>query len=403
MRKSYVKLICLLLFFYLVIILDRSKRFARQRQKRSVNEEDLTYLNFELPDKEELPSEIEESTLNIFLTNENIFDMQKVSMETQEDDTSDDNSSLDLTTKLTLKSSRITAREHRKKSNHHHHNHHQQHQHNNHHHNTTDNSNLNRNEIKIITNKQTLRLHVYQTIADSNERVWLFTKDIILPINSDVSYDNSEFTYNKWIQLDVNTAVTQWLSSTEKTLDIEIFCESCSKYGIQIVNNHKTDTSHNKLNSSTSNNPTLNLIGNMMQRAKRKTIRRKDKSLDVARDYMSQPKKTICHKNGDKKCCRHKWVIDFRELGGYEYIIQPNRFDAGFCDGSCPFRFNVANNHAYFQSMARHQLKDSTVPDVCCAPTRLVDMEVLHIDEDDHTRLKVTTMKKMRVMKCSCT
>jgi hypothetical protein len=28
---------------------------------------------------------------------------------------------------------------------------------------------------------------------------------------------------------------------------------------------------------------------------------------------------------------------------------------------------------------------------------------VLHIDENDHTRLKVTTMKKMRVMKCSCT
>jgi integrin beta 8 len=123
--------------------------------------------------------------------------------------------------------------------------------------------------------------------------------------------------------------------------------------------------------------------------------------LDEAKDYMSQPKKTFCRQDGEKKCCRHKWVIDFKELGGYDYIIQPRHFDAGFCDGFCPFRYNIGNNHAYFQSLARQ--KNSDVPNVCCAPTRLVDMEILHIDEKDHTRLKVTTMKKMRVMKCSCT
>lgn len=60
-----------------------------------------------------------------------------------------------------------------------------------------------------------------------------------------------------------------------------------------------------------------------------------------------------------------------------------------------------ANNHAYIQSFLHHKNKES-IPNVCCSAQRLVDMEVLHVAPDDPQTLKVTTLKKMRVMKCSC-
>lgn len=325
-----------------------------------------------------MPSDIEESTLNVFLTNDISHAIEKTLKADQHlndsDSDYDENSSSDVvaTKKLTLKPHR-----NRRKSHNHHHRHQNSH-------------NSNRNKIQIITNKQMVRLHVYQ--SNSQGRVHLFSKDVILPINS----DNTQFIYNKWIPLDLTSIVNKWLQEKEESLSIDIYCESCSKYGLSIVNNQDA-------NQETKNNPALNIVGSVV-RTKRKTGHRKHGQLDEAKDYtITQPKKTFCRQDGDKKCCRHKWVIDFKELGGYDYIIQPRNFDAGFCDGTCPYKFNVANNHAFFQSLARHQLKDSNVPNVCCAPTRLVDMEVLHIDEHDHTRLKVTTMKKMRVMKCSCT
>lgn len=313
--------------------------------------------------------------MNVFLTNDPNQMADKSWKADQhvndsESDYDDNSSSSDVAPrKLTLKSHR-----NRSKSRSHHHRH--------------PNSHSNRNRIQIITNKQTIRLHVYQ--SNSQGRVLLSSKDITLPINS----DDTKFTFKKWIPLDLTSAVNRWLQEKEDTLSIDIYCESCAKFGLMIVN-HQGDESKN--------NPALNIVGSVV-RTKRRTTHQKHGQLDEAKDYIiSQPKKTFCRQDGDKKCCRHKWEIDFKELGSYDYIIQPRNFDAGFCDGTCPYKFNVANNHAFFQSLARHQLKNSNVPSVCCAPTRLVDMEVLHIDEDDHTRLKVTTMKKMRVMRCSCT
>lgn len=360
----------------MTIFLDHSNRVGRQRKRRSASDDEVISLDFEMSEREELPTDIEESTLNVYLTNDHsshVIDKTWKADRAVNDSESDydENNSGDFATKkLTIKSHRNWS-----KSRSHHHRHEKS-----------------RNKVQVITNKQMLRLHVYQ--STSQGRSFLFTKDITLPINS----DDTKFIYKKWIPLDLTSTVNKWLQDKEKTLSIDIYCESCSKYGLKIVNNHEANEG-----DELKNNPALNIVGSVV-RTKRKTGHRKHGQLDEAKDYtITQPKKTFCRQDGDKKCCRHKWVIDFKELGGYDYIIQPRNFDAGFCDGTCPYKYNVANNHAFFQSLARHQLKNSNVPNVCCAPSRLVDMEVLHIDENDHKRLKVTTMKKMRVMKCSCT
>lgn len=374
------------------VFLDQSNRVeSHRRRRRSAmsggQEEEIVSLDFEISDKSSLPTTIEEAVLNIFLTNSqnNLSEQFSTHGDGQtaeidvESDYDDSSSGSDLSPKkLVLKSTSSKSHPHLR--------HHQQ-QSNSHSHKNRKDNNQNSNSI---------RLHVYEHESDSQTRVLLLQKDIKLPFNSN-DYEKSKISYNQWIQLDVTSIVRTWLQGEDKVLSIDIYCEMCSKYGINIVN--KRDGSNE---ASQKNNPALNVIGAVV-RQKRKTTQEKQQQTTKKNKKDRKHKKTFCRHDGEKKCCRHKWIIDFKEMGGYEHIIHPRHFDAGFCEGTCPFRHNTGNNHAYFQSLAHHQLGKENVPNVCCAPTRLMDLEVLHLDEEDPTKLKVTTMKKMQAMRCSCT
>jgi hypothetical protein len=355
-----------------LLFLDQSNRIGR-RKRRSTRDVDITSLDFEIVDRSVLPTVIEEATLNVFLTNSNDYSSSNYiapasDIDTSESEFDDDSSS----SSSDISPKKIILKSNRQKSHH------------------TPHLRHHTNRIQIEKNSQahTLRLQLYSFDVQDG-RQFLFSKDVTLP-------DNINMKYNKWIQLDLTSIVRTWLEENDKVLSIDIYCEMCSKYGISIIN----DASHSSNNHN--NNPALNVIGAIV-RTKRKTPNHHRKNGKEA-NKENKMKKTHCRHNGEKKCCRHKWMIDFKEIGTYDYIIQPRHFDAGYCDGSCPFRHNMGSNHAYFQSLAHHQLnKDKNIPNVCCAPTRLMDLEVLHIDEDDNTKLKVTTMRKMRAMKCSCT
>jgi transforming growth factor beta, invertebrate len=334
-----------------------------------------------MSDKSNLPTTIEEAILNIFLTNNLNSDNEPETLDQleseAESDYDDSSSGSDLSTKkVTFKSS--TNSIYHRQSHLRHHSH---------------------NRKSSIGNSNSIRLHVYEHESDSQSRILLLEKDIKLPFKSN---DNEEAfklsSYNQWIQLDVTSIIRTWLRGEDKTFSVDIYCEMCSKYSINIVNKQ-----HGNDEASQKNNPTLNVIGAVV-RAKRKTGNKQEKQNNRNNNKKDKKhRKTYCRTDGEKKCCRHKWVIDFKEMGGYEHIIHPRHFDAGFCEGTCPFRHNTGNNHAYFQSLAHHQLGKDNVPNVCCAPSRLTDLEVLHLDEEDPTKLKVTTMKKMQAIKCSCT
>lgn len=102
-----------------------------------------------------------------------------------------------------------------------------------------------------------------------------------------------------------------------------------------------------------------------------------------------------------QRCCRHKMNVVFKQLPGYEYILQPYNFDAGFCKGGCPYRYNAANDHARIQS-AMYRMRMGGAPKPCCAPSKLDSLEVLHLDEHEPSKLKITKMKHARVIECAC-
>jgi integrin beta 8 len=93
--------------------------------------------------------------------------------------------------------------------------------------------------------------------------------------------------------------------------------------------------------------------------------------------------------------------VVFGDLEGFGFILQPKSFDAGYCKGRCPARYNPAHRHALLQSLIRKQNRDRA-PRPCCAPNKLADMEILHADDEDPTKLKVTKWQNLRVLECAC-
>ncbi|KAJ8682266.1 hypothetical protein QAD02_018058 [Eretmocerus hayati] len=111
-------------------------------------------------------------------------------------------------------------------------------------------------------------------------------------------------------------------------------------------------------------------------------------------------RRTECRGDG-KRCCRHELTVNFHELDGFDFIIQPKSFDAGYCKGRCPPRFNPAHHHALLQSLIWKEDR-SKAPRPCCAPSKLAELEILYFDENDSTKLKVSNWKDMRVLECAC-
>jgi transforming growth factor beta len=102
-----------------------------------------------------------------------------------------------------------------------------------------------------------------------------------------------------------------------------------------------------------------------------------------------------------KRCCRHRMTVTFKDLEGFDFIIQPKTFDAGYCKGRCPPRYNPAHHHALLQSLIWKEDRKKA-PRPCCAPSKLAELEILYFDENDATKLKVSNWKDMRVLECAC-
>ncbi|KAK2587319.1 hypothetical protein KPH14_003038 [Odynerus spinipes] len=111
-------------------------------------------------------------------------------------------------------------------------------------------------------------------------------------------------------------------------------------------------------------------------------------------------RRTEC-RGDNKKCCRHEMTVIFKDLKGFEFIVQPKTFDAGYCKGRCPPRYNPAHHHALLQSLIWKEDRRKA-PRPCCAPSKLAELEILYFDENDSTSLKVSNWKNMRVLECAC-
>uniref|UniRef100_A0A3F2YW36 TGF-beta family profile domain-containing protein n=1 Tax=Anopheles dirus TaxID=7168 RepID=A0A3F2YW36_9DIPT len=231
------------------------------------------------------------------------------------------------------------------------------------------------------TGRTTVTIHVYQ-LVEPYERHFLTSKTLAvqeIPPNG-----------SRWYQLPLEEAVRTWLDGSRKNLGLELYCEGCHAHDVHIV--HDSSPYFRSYDET----PVLNVVGRLVQREKRSRQRYRPQ----VRDYLSPPKTTACTA-GNKRCCRHPLLVNFRDIEGFDFIIQPKIFDAGFCRGRCPTKFNPATHHALLQSLLHEHIKYD-VPKPCCAPSSLDHIDVLHADPKNPQRLKVSTWHNMRVLECAC-
>ena len=110
-------------------------------------------------------------------------------------------------------------------------------------------------------------------------------------------------------------------------------------------------------------------------------------------------------KNHPKKCRKRAMKVSFGDLEGFDFIYMPREFDASLCRGKCPPRYRPMNDHSLLQSLmfiksernARKSGQKSKIKKPCCSPSKFENLDILHLDEKDPTRLKVTNWKNIKV------
>jgi len=126
------------------------------------------------------------------------------------------------------------------------------------------------------------------------------------------------------------------------------------------------------------------------------------------KEHVRGPSDCKVSKPGSKKsrCCRTSMVVEVKDILGFEFVRQPTSFDAYVCMGRCPPRYNPTNHHSILQSMMNLKTnkldKEERIPRPCCTPSKLEPLDILHVDENDPTRLRVTHWKDVIVSECSC-
>ncbi|XP_071440240.1 bone morphogenetic protein 4 isoform X2 [Hetaerina americana] len=187
---------------------------------------------------------------------------------------------------------------------------------------------------------------------------------------------------NRWVELDVTSAIRAWLRDPDSNRGLLAECQGCRFQG------------EAPEDGPDASKPLLDVVVNVRGQNHARSKR--------SYDLMTPRKhgRTDCRRGGEK-CCRHQMEVVFHELKGFEFILQPKKFDAGFCKGRCPPRFNPAHHHALIQSLIWKQNR-KLAPKPCCAPNKLKSLEILHLDEDDPTRLKVSHWEDMEVLECAC-
>ncbi|XP_063986748.1 protein dbl-1 [Diachasmimorpha longicaudata] len=179
----------------------------------------------------------------------------------------------------------------------------------------------------------------------------------------------------RWIDLDVTDLVALWHDGLINNLGLELRLEGTPTPTISPVT------------------PILNVFTSVDEPRRRRSAPDHLMSLHKGR-------RTEC-RGENKKCCRHEMTVIFKDLKGFDFIVQPKTFDAGYCKGRCPPRYNPAHHHALLQSLIWKEDRRKA-PRPCCAPSKLAELEILYFDENDPTKLKVSSWKNMRVLECAC-
>nr|XP_012218012.1 PREDICTED: protein 60A [Linepithema humile] len=184
---------------------------------------------------------------------------------------------------------------------------------------------------------------------------------------------------SRWLELDSTEAAVSWLEQ-----DLE-------NHGLELEFRHDGEPTRREISHPALNVFTVSESGSS----------RRKRSTPEELMPLHKGRRSKCKGDNNKKCCRHELTVMFKDLKGFEFIVYPKGFDAGYCKGRCPPRYNPAHHHALLQSLLWKEDR-KRVPKPCCAPSKLDQLTIVYFDENDASQLKVSYWKNIQVLECAC-
>lgn len=123
-------------------------------------------------------------------------------------------------------------------------------------------------------------------------------------------------------------------------------------------------------------------------------------SFSTTKNLKRRYRRTIMSNNPSLTCARHEYEIDFNQFSFGRWIVQPKRFNAYTCSGSCPNPLSpqyYPSNHAILLSLIHSQKEYGQQP--LCVPVRLKPLCLLYYDRDE---LVIKYHRDMIVQECGC-
>lgn len=173
--------------------------------------------------------------------------------------------------------------------------------------------------------------------------------------------------------LNVDTAVQQWVASSEKCLQLEL---------VIILDKPFVADGSKQMGSDDA------LVLEVETQEQTLSKSRRARSLSVDEDC----------KKSEKKCCRKSLLVSFEQIGWSDWIVHPSTYEMRFCDGSCPHNYKPASMHAQIKYRMHHINGDTPAP--CCVPGSYDPMVLMHYNSE--RKLVFTVFDDMIVKKCHC-
>ena len=114
-------------------------------------------------------------------------------------------------------------------------------------------------------------------------------------------------------------------------------------------------------------------------------------------------RRTILPESSTSTCAKHEYEIDFNQFSFGQWIVQPKRFNAYVCSGSCPNPLSpqyFPSNHAILISlMSSQRASGQQQQQPSCVPVQLKPLCLLYYDRDE---LVIKYHQDMIVQECGC-
>ena len=123
-------------------------------------------------------------------------------------------------------------------------------------------------------------------------------------------------------------------------------------------------------------------------------------SFSSTKTFKQRFRRAILSNNPSSTCAKHEYKIDFNQFSFGQWIVQPKRFNAYTCFGSCPNPLSpryYPSNHAILLSLIHSQQNYGQQPS--CVPVLLKPLCLLYYDRDE---LVIKYHRDMIVEECGC-